>query len=130
MAIVEDVVQLLVDEGTLGTIGTDIFGYEWGTSDEQILVMLGTATPSDLKDLYATDAVQILVRGQRVKSAKTAYATANKIYNYLVGLSENTIVNDNRYKGFEPSSNIAPLGKDENERHLFSLNFETVRGLN
>lgn len=130
MAIVEDVAKLLENEGSLGSIGSNIFGYEWGKPDEQILVLLGVVAPSDLKDLYATDSVQILVRGERTRSAKHAYTIANKIYNYLVTLPENNDVDGNCYKGFEPSSNIAPLGKDENERHLFSLNFETVRGLN
>jgi len=129
MAIVEDVAKLLNDSGNFGSLGVNIFGYEWGNVDSQILVMTGISVPSDLKDLYLEEAVQILVRGNKSESAKYAQATAAAIYEYLVGLSESNTVNGVEYKGFEPTSNIAQLGKDEDERHVFSLNFDTYRGL-
>lgn len=128
MAIVEDIVGLLDDSSLFGDLSK---GYEWDSkTDEQILVMLAPGAPSDLKDLFVNEGVQILVRGNPKKSAKDAYALANRLYNFMVSQSENLIINDTRYKGFEPTSNVASLGKDANERHLFSLNFETFRGLN
>lgn len=126
--IVEDVAKLLEDGG-FGSIGTDIFGYQWGGTDKQTLVMRGPGTPSDLKDLYINDAVQILVRGSRNESPANVNALADSIYKYMVGQAENTTINGCVYKGFEPTSNVASIGADDNERHIFALNFDTFIGV-
>jgi len=126
--IVEDIASLLSSSG-YGTLGENLFGYEWGNSDDQVLILNSSGTPSDLKDLYINEGLQILVRGNQREAAGDVYTKAYSIYEFLVKLSENVEINGTNYKGFEPTSNIAPLGKDENERHLFSMNFETYRGI-
>lgn len=129
MAIAEDVAKLL-EQGGFGTLGTDIFAYKWGSKKEnQILVMPGVGSASPLKDLYRNPSVQILVRGEKNKSHATYYQVAENISNYLSGLSENVEVNGVLYKGFDPETDIAALGEDGNERPIFSLNFETYRGI-
>jgi hypothetical protein len=122
-----DVATLLSDNG-LGTLGDSIFGGEWNIGqDKQVLCLEGIGTPSDVKDSFEQPSVQILVRGDRNQASHLVYDTAKKIYDFLILLSETVTVNNTEYKGFEPSSNIAALGKDDNERHTYSMNFYSYR---
>ena len=126
-AIYVDITQLLSDNG-FGTLGTDLTGGEWLISvDAQTLVLDGVGTPSDLKEVYEQPSVQILVRGEKNQAAHLVYSLAKAISDFLVTLSESVTINTTEYKGFEPSSNIAPLGKDASERHSYSMNFFTYR---
>ena len=128
-AIYVDIATLLNDNG-FGTIGTDLFGGEWGIGvDAQTLVLDGVGIPSDLKEVYEQPSVQILVRGEKNQAAHLVYSKAKAISDFLVTLSESVTINTTEYKGFEPSSNIAPLGKDANERHSYSMNFSTFRAV-
>jgi hypothetical protein len=124
MAIAEDVALLLQSEG-FGTLGINIFAYKWGSSEDQVLVMPGVGSSSLLKDLYRNPSVQILIRGKRNVSHTIPYSLAERIYGFLSNLPENVSVNGNSYKGFDPESEIGVLGEDENERPVFSLNFNT-----
>ena len=121
-----DVAQLLADNG-LGTLGVDLFGGEWGTPDAQVLCLEGIGTPSDIKDTYEQTSVQILVRGEKRARDHDVYAVARAVSLFLLGLSECVTVNGTDYKGFEPGSNIAPLGMDTNERFVYSMNMYTYR---
>jgi hypothetical protein len=120
-------VATLLNDNALGTLGTDLFGGEWGTPDAQTLVLDGAGTPSDLKELYEQPSVQILVRGERQEAAHMVYTKAKVISDFLLSQSECVTINATDYKGFEQGSNIAALGKDENERHIYSMNFYTWR---
>lgn len=129
MAIAEDVGKLL-EQGGFGVFGSDIFAYKWGNKKEnQVLVLPGVGSLSPLKDLYRNPSVQILVRGEKNKSHSIYYQLAESIYDYLSNLPEVVTVNGNVYKGFDPEADIAALGEDGNERPVFSLNFETYRGI-
>ncbi len=121
-----DVFTLLSDNG-FGVIGVDLFGGEWGAVDEQILVLEGVGTPVILKTEYENPGVQILVRGVPRGRDKDVYAKAKPISDFLLNLPADTLVNNICYAGFEETSNIAPLGKDENERFIYSMNFSTFR---
>lgn len=120
-------IATLLDANALGTLGTDLFGGEWGDTDKQTLVLDGVGTPSDLKQTFENPGIQILVRGEKLQAAHLVYVTAKAIYDFLVTQPESVTINTTEYKGFEPSSNIAPLGKDADERHIYSLNFSTYR---
>lgn len=125
-----DVLSLLA-AGGFGTLGAQLFGAEWGNSDSQVLVLEGVGFPSAQPDIYEQPGVQILVRG--TKPGKTGhrdidvYVRAKAISDYLLTRPENTEVNGVCYKSFEANSNIVPLGKDENERYMYSMNFYTWR---
>ena len=125
-AIYVDIATLLNDNG-FGSLGVDLFGGEWGDPDAQILVDDGVGIPSGLKEVYEQPSVQILVRGEKNQAAHIVYSSAKAISDFLVTLSESVTINLTEYKGFEPSSNIAPLGKDASERHSYSMNFFTYR---
>ena len=120
-------VAFYLDANGFGTLGTDLFGGEWGQVDKQILVLGGAGTPSELKSLYEMPDIQILVRGNKSESDRHVYAIAKGVSDLLLSALDNVDINGTCYTGFEPSSNIAPLGKDENERFIYSMNFTTYR---
>lgn len=120
-------VSTQLQAGLIGNIGTDIFGGEWGDTDQQILVIDAPGFSSELKDLYEHPGVQILVRGAKRQADNEVYAVAKEISDYLLSLPDCIDINGTAYTGFEPSSNIAALGKDKNERFVYSMNFLTYR---
>ena len=126
-AIYFDITQLLSDNG-FGTLGTNLNGSEWLIGiDAQTLVLDGVGTPSDLKEVYEQPSVQILVRGAKQQAAHLVYSSAKAISDFLLSQSECVTINTTVYKGFEQGSNIAALGKDEDQRHSYSMNFYTYR---
>lgn len=111
-----------------GTLGSDLFGGEWGVGvNKQVLVIDGVATTSELKDLYEQPSVQILVRGDKMERDVDVYRRAYDIRKFLLSQPESFTMNGTCYKGLEEGSNIAPLGKDDNERFIYSMNLYTWR---
>jgi hypothetical protein len=117
-----DIVTLLNDNGF-----TDIFGSAWGAQDKQILVMDSGGVPSELKRLYENPTFQILVRGEKFDSDINVYTVAKSVSDFLIGLVDCIDIGTTGYTGFEPDSNIAALGKDANERFVYTMNFSTYR---
>lgn len=123
-------VAKLLASGGFGTLGTDLFGGAWGTDkDGQVLVLDGAGIPSELKTLYEQPNVQILVRGEKLESDLTVYQRAKQIYDFMVTRPEDNIIEGVCYKGFEPDSNLAGLGKDPNELFVYTMNFSTYRNV-
>jgi len=124
------VMQLLQD-GSLGTIGVDIFGAEWGQVDKQTLVMTGVSTPSELKREFEEAGIQVICRGKKPGEDSfrdiDVYRTIKTITDFLLSQPDHIEIDGVCYSGFEPSSSIAPLGKDDNERFMYSMNFTTFR---
>lgn len=121
-----DVLQLLDDEA-IGQIGTDLFGAEWGEPDAQVLVLEGVGVPSDLPTVFEQPGVQVMVRGDKRAPDVDVYRKAKVVYDFLATRSDCLDVNGTQYAGFEPTSNLAPLGKDDQERFIYSMNFYTYR---
>ena len=121
-----DVAQFLNDNGQ-GVLGSDLFSNEWGEPDSQILVLNGVGVVEELKELYEEVGVQIMCRGTSTESPTSVYTRAKTISNFLLSQPEHIDINDTCYLGFEPSSSIANLGKDEENRHVVSMNFRTYR---
>ena len=113
--------------GGLGVVGSDIFGGEWGKVDAQILVVDAPGAASELKQLYESPGFQILVRGDKHKPDRDAYTKAKAVSDYILALPDCIDINGTGYTGFEPASNVAALGKDQNERFVYSMNFTTYR---
>lgn len=116
-----------INADNIADLGTDLFSGEWGEPDKQALVLDGIAPPSDLVFTYEEVGIQILVRGDKNESANEVYLVAKTISDYLLNLPDGWDINGCGYKSFEPTSNIAALGKDANERHTYSMNFTTFR---
>lgn len=121
-----DVLTLLA-AGGFGTIGAQLFGGEWGSPNAQILVLDGPGFPSAQPGVYEQPGVQILVRGEKGGRDIDVYREAKRVHDYLLTQPDSANVNGVCYKGFEANSNIAALGKDDNERFIYSANFYTWR---
>lgn len=109
------------------TLGTNLFGGEWGKPDSQVLVLEGIGTPSDLKDVYEQIGVQVMVRGERGVTSNESYKLIKEVSDLMLTSGESIIMNGCEYKGFEQESNIASLGMDENQRHIWTANFYSYR---
>lgn len=126
-AVYYDIVTLL-SNNALGSLGVNLNGSEWLINvDAQTVVLDGIGTPSELKEIYEQPSFQILVRGEKRQAAHEVYTKAKVISDFLLSQPECVTINATDYKGFEQGSNIAALGKDENERHIYSMNFYTYR---
>lgn len=125
-----DIMMALAVAG-FGTAGVTLFGGEWGGVDSQVLVLDGPGFSSELKDQYESPGFQVLVRGPKSGAPDSrdidVYRRAKSISDYLLALPETFEANGACYKGIEETSNIAPLGKDANERFVYSMNFITWR---
>ena len=127
----QDVVVWLGEQCLNLTPGINLFSGEWGENedsiDEQVLVLDSPVTASELKDQYETVGIQVLVRGARHKGAATTYSLAKSISDALLAPLSAIEMNCTCYTDWEEVSNIAGLGKDSNDRHVFSMNFSSNR---
>lgn len=110
-----------------GAMGEDIFAGEWGSTDRQFMLMNGVGVPSDLKDVFENPGVQIFARGEKRAADHVVYAAAKAVSDFILSLADSIEIQGVCYTGFEPTTNIAGLGKDENERFIYSMNFTTFR---
>ena len=121
--ITHDIYTLLLENGFTfladGELTTD--------NDKVTAVLASEQPPSDMKDTYYQDGFQILVRGEPRAGHEVAFDVMQDVHGFLLNLPENFIANDTCYKGVEMESNIAMLGRDENERFIFSCNYSTYR---
>lgn len=125
-AVSVDIMQLLTDN-SLGTVGVDLFAMGWGEGvDAQTLVMDQSGRDSALKEVYENPLFQILVRGDKNGDLNTAYGTIRSIHEFLIA-QPTTQINGEDYLGFEPIGSIAPLGRDDNDRPVWSMNYFTFR---
>ena len=127
-AVSKDIATLLAANG-FGVLGTDIFFGEWGKDsvDEQTLV-IDTAGPDSVdKDQNENPAFQVLRRGGRQKSVSDVYDAARLVHVFLIGQSSSVTINSTEYLGFDPVSSPAGIGRDDNDRYVYSMNYVTFR---
>lgn len=117
------------DDSSTLVLGDNLAGGEWIDSDEQVLLLDGIGTPSDLKDLYEQINLQVLVRGNPREQDRKVYSRAYQVMRFFLNLPETVEMNGCFYKGFEQESGILALGKDDNERFIYSFNLSTFRGV-
>ena len=125
-----DVANYLASKG-FGVVGGAIFGGEFGSSgdsdiDAQILVKDGISAPFTIKDQAEDLTVQILVRGEKRESQLTLHTRAMAIYNHFVSYYGLINMGGTCYTDFEPE-NFAYIGRDDQERPLYTMNFQTYR---
>ncbi|MCK5641221.1 MAG: hypothetical protein KAJ19_10500 [Gammaproteobacteria bacterium] len=124
-AVSEDIKDLLDSAGL--TPGTDLFIMEWGKDvDAQTLILDSGGIDSDLKDIYAQPTFQILVRGKSSDGGIGASDQMRAIHEFLIARPTEAI-NGRTYLQFEPIGEPAPLGRDDNDRHVWSANYFTYR---
>lgn len=122
-----DITTLLHTNG-LGVLGTDLFASEWGDGiDAQTLILGSGGSPTGLKDQYAQLFFQVLVRGANGGNITDTYTIIKSIHDFLIAQDSGTIINSVSYLGFEVLSEIGALGRDENNRFMYSANYYTYR---
>ena len=123
-----DIATMLGANG-FGTFGADgsIYAFAWNEKlDEQILIMGSGNIPVPLKELNENPRFQILVRGKKGADINTAYGVIDSIHRFLIVQARQTI-NLTEYAYYEPVTGIISLGRDENDRYVFSSNYYTFR---
>ncbi len=131
-SVIFDIVQLL--DGQFGlTAAQNFFAGEWGMAatgeeiDSQVCVYETGGFDSPLRLLYEQPTFQIIVRGKRGENNQTPYNLLRQIHEYLIGLEEPVDINGACYLGFEPQGAIVQLGRDENDRFMYSINYYSYR---
>lgn len=122
-------IATLLEGGGLGLVqAADLFIMEWGpdSTDEQILIMDTAGFDSDLKEIYEQPTFQVLARGARAAGGNAAYDSIRAVHEFLIA-QETQSIGGREYLQYEPVSNIAGLGRDDNDRHVFSMNYFTYR---
>ena len=130
-AVCEDI-RFLLDQNSFGVSGTDLFSFEWGSNvegdeiDSQILILDADDIETPLKELYENPTFTILVRGSKVESGKTVHDRARAVYEFMIQRPSETI-DGTDYLQFEPITGLVPIGRDENDRHVYTMTFYTYR---
>lgn len=123
-----DLANFLAANG-FGTMGDDIWAGEWGPPNRQLMLLNGVGVPSELKDLFENPGIQIFARGEKHVADHVVYAAAKAVSDFILSLADNIEIQGVCYTGFEPTTNIVNLGKDSNERFIYSMNFTTFRNV-
>ena len=123
----EDIAQILEDGG-IGTIGTDIFIGTVPDTQDAPAAAIGVMDTGALflSPKWKRDelTVQVLIRGPE-RAYTTGYAKAKAVMDTLLGIQPVT-VNAHDYVLFVILGGIAHLGNDKQDRAMFSLNFKVV----
>jgi len=120
----KDIKALLVTAG-LATGDIKLGRLPESGNDKVIAIKDTGGFPPNPAFLIDNPTVQILIRGNKQDYSVT-YTLARLIIDALLGLPKQT-VNGTVYIGIWMQSDIIPLGYDESQRPMFSLNFRLVR---
>lgn len=130
-AVCEDVRSLMHAAGK-GSQGVDLFSMQWGSANgggeihKQILVIDREPLDALIKDEYENPVFEVLVRGNVAENVLTVHDRARDIYQWFIGLPRQE-VGPVTYIQFAPVGGMIPLGKDQNNRSVFSMTFFTYR---
>lgn len=126
---IEEGIALLLEAEGIGAydpdgVTGDIFIDDLPDSpDDAIQILGGPGLDSDPKFGYGTVSFQIIVRGQ--EDPRPPKVRARLIYSLLTALGPSTLPDGTRViLVLATQSDPFPMGKDGNERHRYSLNFQ------
>lgn len=125
-------IRAMLHTGLFGVSGTDLFSLEWGTAlngkevDKQILVVDTEDVDSSIKDEYEQPTFTIFVRGSTSESMKVVHDRARALYEFMIQQVRQTL-NGTEYVEFAPVTGLLSLGRDNNNRAVYSMNFFTFR---
>ncbi len=131
MASVAEDIRVLLNDNGKGTSATDLFSFQWGALkgveiDKQIMIRETDSVDALIKDEYEQPVFNILVRGDIGEKVKSVHDRARDIYEFLLVRTREEI-NNNEYVQFAPMGGLVPMGKDANNRAVFSMTFYTFR---
>ena len=94
---------------------------------DRIMVFSDTGGPPP-NPRYALDfpTVQASIRGVKGAGYAAARAEAKAVKDILLGITSQTMANGDRLVSVTLNSDIAYIGRDENERPLFTVNFALI----
>ena len=125
-AVCFDIMNLLAANG-LGTIGTDLFAFAWAEGvDRQTLIIDNAGIDTTLKESHENPVFQLLVRGERGEDMNTTYAVIRDTHEFLIA-QPTQVLDGNEYYQYEPISTLLTLGRDNNDRAVYSMNYKTFR---
>lgn len=122
-------VAILLDANLFGVLGTNLFAMAWGddSTDAQTIVLDTGGIDTANKDQYEQPTFQILSRGAKQGSGSDVYDTLRSIHVFLMQQPSLITISGTDYLGFWPVSAIAGLGRDDNGRFIYSMNYFTFR---
>ena len=94
--------------------------------DEQVLILDTGSVDRPLALQSEQPTFQILSRGKKNDSMKVAHDTLRAIHEFLLPLGTTTI-NGEDYLSFFPISAPTGIGRDKNDRAVFTANYSTFR---
>jgi hypothetical protein len=110
----------------LGTVGTSIFVNTKPATPDNLISVFGYAgqEPERTHDISgnAKPGIQVWVRNT---SAGTSRTTIENVFNCLDGIT-NTTLSGVFFEGISANQSPEPMGKDENGRTEFVVNFSTI----
>jgi hypothetical protein len=107
-------------------LGTDLFVFEEPSSPDEVVTIYDTGGIAPHPNYeYLSPSVQIRVRGKKFDT-QGAYTICEGIRNVLHGLI-NQIIGGARYVQILAMGDIISLGFDENNRPVYTVNFEINR---
>lgn len=119
-----DLKDMLVAE--LGyTFGTDVFVGSMPEEPDDCIALFDTGGFGLEEYGYEKPSVQIRVRNNKYLGGHQAARDIK--YKLATGEMNNTTVNDTRYIMIKDKSDVLYLGVDENDRKLFTINFQIHR---
>lgn len=123
-------IALYMQSAGFGVVGENIFGGEFGTDgsndiDAQILVLTTTELFA-IKEQAESVSAQFIVRGEKRQPQLSVSQKAREIIEHFNGITSNIEMNGFCYTEFDFESG-SYIGRDEQERPVYSINFSTFR---
>ena len=126
MTVPESAISAYLASCGFGTVGTSIFTNVKPATPDNLVSVFGYAgsAPDWSHDTSGNrhPGIQVWVRNTNAATART---NTENIYNLLDGIT-NTTLSGNYFEGIFVNGDPIPMGKDENGRTEFSLNFSTT----
>lgn len=120
-------IMTLLDSNGDGTIGTDLSAMAWLEKvDEQVIVIDTGSIDRDLALQSEQPTFQILARGEKGADLKVTHDKLRAIHEFLLPLGT-TEINGEDYLSFFPVGAPTGIGRDENDRAVFTANYSTFR---
>ena len=119
-----DDIKDYLEQNDIGTFGADLFiGQIPPSPDDCIALFEYAGEPPDLHWEGEYPGLQVIARAKKYTDARS---TIEQVKNVLHGVVEETI-NGTRYLLIHARQSPETLGKDENGRQLFVVNFRIIK---
>ena len=120
-------IMTLLDSNGKGTIGTDLFAMAWGDGINTQVLVLDSGSVDRGQQLQSEQPLfQILARGEPGGDIATTHDKLRDIHEFLLPLPVTTI-NGLEYLSFFTISSPTGIGRDENDRAVYTANYSSFR---